>query len=1101
MPPSPAQTALTLLGVTSLLLAAGCTAPPQETAPAADRASPIVGGEIEEGHPAVGALTALFPDDDYTGSFCSATLIAPSWALTAAHCINGYQGRVRGKGLDPDPSYLHLFLGVRAEEREEGTLHAARRVVIHPNYDVQTDSHYDVALVELAAPVEGVAPVPIHRAPMSADQVGLEITYVGFGTTDPDSDEGESGVKRSATLTLSAVMPTLYMTRQEEGGVCFGDSGGPGLVEAEEGTLEVLGVNSSVIGSPTCRRFSAQVRVDAHQTWIDAVMQGDDAGDGCLADPDLCQCEGVCGEDGVCDNARCGQPSCRGILSCSAFCGDDPCVARCYFGATPEANFMLGRLAECVSARCPQGGNDCAEVACRRELNGCDVGLEAVTGDDDCASLYRCAERCDDDDCSDACYYNATLGDQDAFAPIEDCAAERCDDGDLINGACVSERCRGALLTCMPSDACRLVDRGDGTGCEEGQSCVLRPWAATYCLPSDGLAAGDACDPAAPCAPGLTCLDAGDGPLCRATCAVATDCPPDTRCERVQGLGAPFPVGVCALPCPDTDADGACDEDDCAPANADAWPGADELCDGQLDHDCDGQLDEGCPCVGCDPDAGTTDTANTDAGTADAATPTPPTPGGGADSGCQTTPRPTPASPLAPLGGLLAALWLGARRRRRDPAGSRLPRHRALAALALLAPALLACGDDAAPATDDTGSADAGAADSATPDTSDAASPDTTPPDTAAPDTAAPPPGIVEVQQGLVAAGEQVELTDALVVSPAAADGFFISTGVHDAWSGVWVRVPAEVELPEGFGPGALLTLTAEVAERAWGDTADLDTTRTLTELLLIDLTITGESTAQPEPAPLTLTEVVVADLAELYEGVVVRLGPMEVTGRDPERGELLLNDAVRLGAAFVEFDFAWIEPGYRLASVTGALHVDADGFLLLPRGAEDLDAAPADPDGCVPLGAYSLCPQGRSWVAARASCARQGGRLVVFEDHAENLAVGERIRAWGDGAFWIGLSDRAVEGEWRWIDDQPLAYEDAWAEGEPNDYGSGEDCIHSNWRSTPGLWNDAGCGGRQPYVCEFPPGVEVGCESDDDCLGGACVASRCEAPEPEEGP
>ena len=42
------------------------------------------------------------------------------------------------------------------------------------------------------------------------------------------------------------------------------------------------------------------------------------------------------------------------------------------------------------------------------------------------------------------------------------------------------------------------------------------------------------------------------------------------------------------------------------------------------------------------------------------------------------------------------------------------------------------------------------------------------------------------------------------------------------------------------------------------------------------------------------------------------------------------------------------------------------------------------------------------------------------------------------------------------------------WAGGEPNDWGSGEDCGGYYSGHSKGLWNDQGCGWKIPYVCGY---------------------------------
>ena len=150
-----------------------------------------------------------------------------------------------------------------------------------------------------------------------------------------------------------------------------------------------------------------------------------------------------------------------------------------------------------------------------------------------------------------------------------------------------------------------------------------------------------------------------------------------------------------------------------------------------------------------------------------------------------------------------------------------------------------------------------------------------------------------------------------------------------------------------------------------------------------------------------------------------------------------------------------------------------------------------------------------QTWNAARDACAALGNyRLVSIGDAAENEWVRStavslypntcnRSCVWNDDgvcddggagstwndcdyatdcddcgtrgappSIWIGFTDSAVEGTFRWASGATTTYTN-WAAGEPNDSG-GEDCAEL--RTSGGLWNDEECGNSRvvrPWICE----------------------------------
>ena len=100
--------------------------------------------------------------------------------------------------------------------------------------------------------------------------------------------------------------------------------------------------------------------------------------------------------------------------------------------------------------------------------------------------------------------------------------------------------------------------------------------------------------------------------------------------------------------------------------------------------------------------------------------------------------------------------------------------------------------------------------------------------------------------------------------------------------------------------------------------------------------------------------------------------------------------------------------------------------------------------------------------------------------------------------SHWVGFSDQSAEGGWVWSDESPVAFVD-WADGEPNNYGNGEDCMEIvvGGLAGGGTWNDQQCSRKSKAICEkrgdnyvwppSPPTPAVKCEE-----GWTEFESRC---------
>lgn len=115
----------------------------------------------------------------------------------------------------------------------------------------------------------------------------------------------------------------------------------------------------------------------------------------------------------------------------------------------------------------------------------------------------------------------------------------------------------------------------------------------------------------------------------------------------------------------------------------------------------------------------------------------------------------------------------------------------------------------------------------------------------------------------------------------------------------------------------------------------------------------------------------------------------------------------------------------------------------------------------------YARVDKAVSWKDAKAACEAVKGRLAVVHD----AQTWEFVQlAGGTGWFWLGASDEAKPGEWRWVDGSAMSFS-AWAGRQPDNLKGGESFLQAGFE---GKWNvapeDGKIDGRRVthFLCEW---------------------------------
>lgn len=241
------------------------------------------------------ALILAYGDD--SGRYrCSATLVSPTVLLTAAHCTDGNVGKtlvdfrpVIARQAPTPPATLFPNAAspaagyTQAEVEAAGFRSGSSETHLEYSDFTDTDNWNDVGVVVLDRPVEGIkpaslAPVGTLGTIKKSNLSKTLFTAVGYGT---EIRKSETGPQKPTAMTYPLVrryveMPGQKLTPQilqtngnpndtrGTGGTCFGDSGGPVLLDGK-----IVGVTSYGLND-VCRYLGGYQRVDitVARTWL-----------------------------------------------------------------------------------------------------------------------------------------------------------------------------------------------------------------------------------------------------------------------------------------------------------------------------------------------------------------------------------------------------------------------------------------------------------------------------------------------------------------------------------------------------------------------------------------------------------------------------------------------------------------------------------------------------------------------------------------------------------------------------------------------------------------------------------------------------------------
>jgi trypsin len=223
-----------------------------------------------------GAFIVKSPTTGNVSPICSGTLISPNVFLTASHCTVFFENDLAPLGFTAFVSFDNpIPFGDLSSNQTR--LIPVTQVVTNPNFNqAQSDTGDIAVLLVRANDTRGITPAPLPSAGLLdqlAAQNGLKsavFTPVGYGLQNrvtgggPPFFQDRNPVPRMYAFSgFNALNKTFLRLSQnpavDNGGACFGDSGGPNFLDYNGARLLVA---ITITGDAVCRSTNVAYRTD-----------------------------------------------------------------------------------------------------------------------------------------------------------------------------------------------------------------------------------------------------------------------------------------------------------------------------------------------------------------------------------------------------------------------------------------------------------------------------------------------------------------------------------------------------------------------------------------------------------------------------------------------------------------------------------------------------------------------------------------------------------------------------------------------------------------------------------------------------------------------